>query len=30
VLNWVEELELLRKIVLETDLTEKIKWGVPV
>lgn len=30
VLNWVEELLLLRKIVLETGLTEEIKWGVPV
>nr|WP_315221639.1 DUF1801 domain-containing protein [uncultured Flavobacterium sp.] len=30
VLNWVEELLLLRKIVLETDLKEEIKWGVPV
>lgn len=30
VLNWVEELELLRKIVLETGLAEEIKWGVPV
>lgn len=30
VLNWVEELQLLRKIVLETGLTEEIKWGVPV
>lgn len=30
VLNWVEELELLRQIVLETGLTEEIKWGVPV
>lgn len=28
--NWVEELELLRQIVLETKLTEEIKWGVPV
>lgn len=28
--NWVEELELLRQIVLETELTEEIKWGVPV
>jgi uncharacterized protein YdeI (YjbR/CyaY-like superfamily) len=30
VLNWVEELELLRQIVLETGLTEEIKWGAPV
>lgn len=30
VLNWVEELEFLRQIVLETGLTEEIKWGVPV
>lgn len=30
VLNWVKELELLRLIVLETGLTEEIKWGVPV
>jgi uncharacterized protein YdeI (YjbR/CyaY-like superfamily) len=30
VLIWVEELELLRQIVLETGLTEEIKWGVPV
>lgn len=30
VLNWVEELSLLRQIVLETGLTEEIKWGVPV
>lgn len=28
--NWREELELLRQIVLETALTEEIKWGVPV
>jgi len=28
--NWVEELDLLRQIVLETELTEVIKWGVPV
>lgn len=28
--NWKEELELLRQIVLETGLTEEIKWGVPV
>ncbi len=30
VTNWVEELESLRQIVLETGLTEEIKWGVPV
>jgi uncharacterized protein YdeI (YjbR/CyaY-like superfamily) len=30
VLKWVEPLELLRRIVLETGLTEEIKWGVPV
>ena len=30
VVNWVEELKLLRQIVLETGLTEEIKWGVPV
>jgi uncharacterized protein YdeI (YjbR/CyaY-like superfamily) len=30
VLNWDEELEFLRQIVLETGLTEEIKWGVPV
>lgn len=30
VLNWVVELETLRQIVLETGLTEEIKWGVPV
>lgn len=28
--NWREELETLRQIVLETDLKEEIKWGVPV
>ena len=28
--NWVEELESLRQIVLETGLKEEIKWGVPV
>ncbi|MDX9881788.1 MAG: DUF1801 domain-containing protein [Prolixibacteraceae bacterium] len=27
--NWREELEMLRQIVLECGLTEKIKWGVP-
>lgn len=30
VLNWTEELETLRQIVLETGLCEEIKWGVPV
>lgn len=30
VLNWVDELLLLRKIVLETNLKEEMKWGVPV
>jgi len=30
VLTWTEELETLRQIVLETGLTEEIKWGVPV
>ncbi len=30
VLNWVEELKMLRQIVLEVGLTEQIKWGVPV
>ena len=28
--SWKAELELLRQIVLETELTEEIKWGVPV
>jgi uncharacterized protein YdeI (YjbR/CyaY-like superfamily) len=28
--HWREELELLRQIVLETGLTEEIKWGAPV
>ncbi len=28
--NWVEELKILRQIVLETGLAEEIKWGVPV
>ncbi|MCE7053493.1 YdeI/OmpD-associated family protein [Algoriphagus sp. AGSA1] len=28
--NWREELELLRQLVLETGLTEELKWGVPV
>ncbi len=26
---WQEELELLRKIVLDCGLTEEVKWGVP-
>lgn len=30
VLNWVEELDLLRQLVVETGLKEEIKWGVPV
>ena len=30
VLNWVEELEHLRQIALDSGLTEEIKWGVPV
>ena len=30
VLNWVQELNLLRQVVLKTGLTEEIKWGVPV
>lgn len=28
--SWREELETLRQLVLETGLTEEIKWGVPV
>ena len=28
--NWRGELEMLRQIVLETGLTEEIKWGAPV
>ncbi|WP_417590410.1 YdeI/OmpD-associated family protein [Owenweeksia hongkongensis] len=27
--NWPEELQLLRKIVLDCGLTEESKWGVP-
>lgn len=27
--NWQEELELLRKIILDCGLTEDFKWGVP-
>jgi uncharacterized protein YdeI (YjbR/CyaY-like superfamily) len=30
VLDWREELETLRQIVLETGLEEDLKWGVPV
>lgn len=30
VLNWVEELDMLRQMVVETGLKEEIKWGVPV
>lgn len=30
VLNWVDELKLLREIVLPLGLKEDIKWGVPV
>ena len=30
VLNWVEELDMLRQLVVETGLKEEIKWGVPV
>lgn len=30
VLKWVEELKLLRQIVLDFNLTEEIKWGIPV
>lgn len=28
--NWIDELKLLRQIVLETGLKEELKWGVPV
>jgi uncharacterized protein YdeI (YjbR/CyaY-like superfamily) len=28
--SWQMELQHLRQIMLETDLTEEIKWGVPV
>lgn len=28
--NWQLELETLRQIVLESDLEEELKWGVPV
>jgi uncharacterized protein YdeI (YjbR/CyaY-like superfamily) len=27
--KWQEELEKLRKIILDCDLTEELKWGVP-
>jgi uncharacterized protein YdeI (YjbR/CyaY-like superfamily) len=27
--NWQQELETLRKIILEVELTEELKWGVP-
>jgi len=27
--NWKDELILLRKIILKTDLKEELKWGVP-
>lgn len=27
--KWQEELEQLRKIILECELTEELKWGVP-
>jgi uncharacterized protein YdeI (YjbR/CyaY-like superfamily) len=27
--NWQEELKALRKIVLDCELTEELKWGVP-
>jgi uncharacterized protein YdeI (YjbR/CyaY-like superfamily) len=27
--NWREELETLREIILEVELTEELKWGVP-
>ncbi len=30
VLNWAHELDLLRQIVLETELKEEMKWGYPV
>jgi uncharacterized protein YdeI (YjbR/CyaY-like superfamily) len=28
-INWQQELETLRKIILEVELTEELKWGVP-
>jgi len=28
--NWKKELELLRKIVLQTGLKEELKWGAPI
>ena len=27
--NWAQGLSLIRKILIETDLTEDIKWGMP-
>jgi uncharacterized protein YdeI (YjbR/CyaY-like superfamily) len=30
VLNWVEEVELLQQIVLETGLKKELKWGDPI
>lgn len=30
VMSWIEEIKLLRQIVLETGLKEEMKWGVPV
>src|SRR5688572_14252719 len=27
--KWVEEIELLRMIILDCGLTEELKWGVP-
>jgi len=27
--KWQKELDLLRTIVLDCDLTEELKWGVP-
>lgn len=27
--DWIEELEMLRQIVLDCGLTEELKWGVP-
>lgn len=27
--KWKEEIDLLRKIVLDSELTEELKWGVP-
>lgn len=28
--TWVDELELLRSIALDTELVEDLKWSVPV